>query len=585
MLRYQLARQAFGNDNIQLDYSDYYVNDYASDNTKILVELVCSDVSFVDNGDMLTSTWALGYFNEAIDSYDYVGDTAGFYVEAVNRLNQSVLFVDDKYKTLPLSAIRAKVNDNNITWVIEFETTHFFPTTGTSDIYLYYDIDKYVHLEHGECPNCYQFLWTYDASVENASELSDLLFGEIISSVGTVNGNLNGIRCLRDQIRWSIDGTQEPPTVTVNKYVVNIKLPISVKQYTDLYSEGNIKEYFVDYEEKKAINSPVEMEKYVYTPVTVKSIDHGHPVFEDCMKINFNLHFRVHNGNDWTVYDSDSWNFEEYGDNDNWLDNKYYSYCPRHSSDEEWKRSCQSDLLGYLGFTTNDVKYQKNKLKKSFLRLFYYDSPNQGSQKLLGYSTVFVDVNKLYSKFISKLNFNCYYDDNGDIVKGIKVNREVSVNDLARIIGTSNLTTEEIEEYRLSSQLSVMNKFVSNNSSEGFYLYMWDNTENKTAPMDLYLKVEFNHAGYGRTIPMMAPYRDSSTNRGFKTNNEIINDWTLPNTGYGIVKYNRYSYIHLKSKYDINTNRRIYYLDPDTYGIAKDGNIININLYEARITF
>ena len=101
------------------------------------------------------------------------------------------------------------------------------------------------------------------------------------------------------------------------------------------------------------------------------------------------------------------------------------------------------------------------------------------------------------------------------------------------------------------------------------------------------MKVEFNHAGYGRNIPMMAPYRDNPNNAGFKTNDEIVADWTAPNTGYGIKKYTRYSYIHLKVKYDVNTKRHIYYLDPDTYGTKYnwDKSILNINLYEARIAF
>ena len=43
----------------------------------------------------------------------------------------------------------------------------------------------------------------------------------------------------------------------------------------------------------------------------------------------------------------------------------------------------QSDLLSYLGFTNDDVKYQKSKLKKSFLRISFYDSDNIGNQNLL----------------------------------------------------------------------------------------------------------------------------------------------------------------------------------------------------------
>jgi hypothetical protein len=116
-------------------------------------------------------------------------------------------------------------------------------------------------------------------------------------------------------------------------------------------------------------------------------------------------------------------------------------------------------------------------------------------------------------------------------------------------------------------------------------LYTWELNDIPTVPADVYMKVEFNHAGYGRNIPMMAPYWDDG--RGFKTNADIVGDWKSPNTGYGIKKYTRYSYIHLKVKYDTNTKRHIYYLDPETYGTKYnwDKSVLNINLYEARISF
>jgi hypothetical protein len=174
-------------------------------------------------------------------------------------------------------------------------------------------------------------------------------------------------------------------------------------------------------------------------------------------------------------------------------------------------------------------------------------------------------------------------------VKGIKANREVNVGNrstdgsLLKILDKAKTDKEEIEDYRLSSQLTVRNKYLSDNSSEGFYLYTWELSDTPTEPVDVYMKVEFNHAGYGRNIPMMAPYHD--TIPGFKTNEDIIRDWK-DGGGYGVKKYTRYSYIHLKAKYDNITRRHIYYLDPDTYGINRyDGNVININLYEARINF
>ena len=154
----------------------------------------------------------------------------------------------------------------------------------------------------------------------------------------------------------------------------------------------------------------------------------------------------------------------------------------------------------------------------------------------------------------------------------------------------------------------VKSKNTSKASSEGFYLYIWK--DNSTPlPQDLYMKVEFNHAGYGRTIPFMMPYWDSKKwggKIGIKTFDEILEDWKdikeeeldqhgrvswMHNTDghYGIRQYTKFSYIHLKYMYDKETDKHIYYLDPDTYGniiypTGDDGNkYIEINLYEAKV--
>ena len=616
MLKYQLNKQTFDNDVINIDYNNYTISNFVNIYSNIiLVELTCNDVSFIDNDDRLTIASTFTYRNQKTGANDSVGDITWSKVYAVNKLTNTVYFIDNKYKQLNVSGIYAEVSDGVITWIFDFEDTHYFLENETPEIYINYGAGKYVYLHTNTVYiDCHQISWVYNRLTENAEELSDILFGNFSTAEDNIiEGNVGRVTVTRSQVKWDIQYNQETgkwdsryhqelPTVSVSKYEVNINVPISVESKTDLFLEENIKECFVDYEIEKAVNSPIEMEKYVYYPMIVSKYNNGVPTFSSCTKLNFNLHFRVHSGDNWTVNESDSWNFDRYTINfgySSWSNNKYYSYAQSNESDNnKHKRACQSDLLSYLGFTTNDVKYQKNKLKKSFLRLSFYDSPDAGTQSLLAYSTVFVDCNKLYSKFISKSNFVCYYDDNGEIVKGIKTDREVnSFNDpelgnvpnandmgsLGRILKVNSLTPDEIEEYRLSSQFSVTDKYMSNNSSEGFYLYMWENTVDSTIPMDIYMKVDFNHAGYGRNVPFMAPYKDNG--EGFKTNDEIITDWVNPDTQYGIKRYTRFSYIHFKAKYDETTKQHIYYLDPETYGVVKDGSTININLYEARIAF
>lgn len=590
MLKYQLNKQVFDNDILNINYNGVELTMYEEDPINFMwVTLLCNNVDEVVPGDTLSVSSNFLYINDELNQIESTSDRTTVEVVSVDNMGNTITFLDDKEKELKVDSIVANVYDNVIKWTFNFTDNHYFLLSDENiSLKVYYYHDAYIQLDNIEYVDFRTLVWTYDATVENITELSNIIFGGV-SPDNDVEGDISNIIIKREQIRWSTPN-QENPTVTTSKYKVRFNVPIALKVKTDLYKEGNIREYFVQHEEEKAINTPIEMEKYIYTPVIVKEISNSNLTFEDCTKINFNLHFRVHDGDDWTVSDSNSWNFDKYDNHNDPTGNKYYSYAQNASvAQDQWKRSCQSDLLTYAGFVTNDVKYQKNKLKKSFIRLSYYDSDDPGKQSLLAYSTIFVDCNKLYSKFISRMNFNCYFNSDGDIVKGIKVDREVNTlmppDSLTALLGAKSLKPEEIEESRLSSQISVKNRFTSNNSSEGFYLYTWELNDIPTIPTDVYLKVEFNHAGYGRNIPMMAPYWDDG--RGFKTNTEIVGDWTSPNTGYGIKRYTRYSYIHLKTKYDVNTKRHIYYLDPDTYGTKYDWDksILNINLYEARITF
>lgn len=347
----------------------------------------------------------------------------------------------------------------------------------------------------------------------------------------------------------------------------------------------------------------------------------------------------------------------------------------------------QSDLLSYLGFSNNDVKYQKSKLKKSFLRISFYDSDNIANQNLLHTSTIFIDSGELFAKYIKNINTEEEYkventvkniktgktyqkgsiidvneynslalknennqdDDhkkkclnNGEPlavigtsltdketptvynVNGVRVNREpmrnekfnkknekvvidVDKGDLGDNIG-------EFERLRLSSQFVVADKYSSKHSSEGFYFYTYKTNDGGVFPNDIYMRVEFNHAGYGRTIPFMMPYIRKSeedpkigTNRykgrkgKIKTFDDICYDWseidfdkdldTLKEDdkiGYGTARYMKYCHIKWKYRYDKATQKHIYYLDPDIYGesvTTKNGHDHNIilNLYEGKI--
>lgn len=352
----------------------------------------------------------------------------------------------------------------------------------------------------------------------------------------------------------------------------------------------------------------------------------------------------------------------------------------------------QSDLLSYLGFTNDDVKYQKSKLKKSFIRISFYDSDNVGNQNLLHTSTIFLDSGNLFAKYIKNIETHEEYkvkntfildvlDNTGKWVQSnpiIKYSKgdilsykeykqlsdEQKTNcrlygDMMAIVGGSSNTNDlktvydkvglrvnrepmrerainlsldfselvgELERLRMSSQIEVSDKNSSKRSSEGFYFYSSPNNLNGVLPSEIYMRVEFNHAGYGRTIPFFLPYIQKSEEEkiegepGYlrytknkrknkiKTFDDIAYDWSeidydmgivggvdgndhikdINDVGYSTLKYLKYSFIKWKCRYDKYTQKYVYYLDSDVYGSGvtsenKHGNNIILNLYEGKV--
>lgn len=417
------------------------------------------------------------------------------------------------------------------------------------------------------------------------------------------NGNIYNVEIYREN---PLFGVYDNYIIYNNSPVCSINLPLGIKFRTDLQKEQLMADYLTD-RRAKSINKINDMEKDVYHPVQWDNEKNEKE--NDIYQIIFNLHFREHRYDDWNAAPDSYWNGVIFNAKEkklelmNGSENEelgYFSY-----NKDDWDRSNQSDLLCYLNFTNEDIRYQKSKLKKSFLRLLFFDSMNPADQNLLAYSTVFIDSGALFSKYVrhfegegfSALNYN------GDIVlstsldlNGIRINREPMYDS-----GIYNEYKDDLEDVRLSSQLVIKDRYNSTSSSEGFYLYLWRDNDNGIIPSDLYMKVEFNHAGYGRTIPFMMPYEDKDdNNKGkIKTFKEIVEDWNpIKNedenkdkyVGYGIKRYLKYSYIHLKYQYDETDKRHVYYVDTDLYkGTDKSiygiDNTMKFDLYEAKINF
>lgn len=424
---------------------------------------------------------------------------------------------------------------------------------------------------------------------------SSLFHTEFVDLTTDTIADIRNIKINRDNFLYTDSNLyhdENATTINTTFYrdlsLFTLNIPFSNDIQTDIYQESNIEERFAEKEKSKSINDFIDMEKDVYYPV-YEYIKGENIEMSFLRKIVFNLHFRRRNNNEEWVTDNDSyWNgINLVADaNGNRISDDYFVYS---------NKSEQSDLLGYLGFTNGDVKYRKNRLKKSFLRLSFYDSDNPSSQNLLGYYTVFYNINDASAKLLKHYeddNSNEYFslqEKNGKYEKveadGIRVNTEPLIKN----------SSNDLEDLRLSSQFVVSDKYTADSTSEGFYLYLWKDGNKGVIPETLYMKVEFNHAGYGRNIPFMMPFYDIKKHPNgegkIKSLDEIVKDFEGKgeDAPYGIRQYLKYSYIRWKYRYDKDTRKHIYYLDRDTYGnyddnIDDDDKILKINLYEAKIS-
>ena len=523
--------------------------------------------------------------------------------------------------------------------------------------------------------NPYELSYVFDGSDETINKLRSVVFTNEKQTEDNdlIFGDVNGLKVYRETpyFQKSVNSNFLTNTnnifIYIEKPLYRISIPLSVNFETNAYQSYILNEQYVEDERNKSINKITDMEKDVYHPVIWDSskLDKNEDIVGDYVdginkevdKIVFNLHFRQHRGDDWLVEPDTYWNGCYVDTNDNkvkFIDEiedykkvNYFSYnqiANQIAIDETEKdiyRSKQPDLLTYLGFENSDVRYQKNKLSRSFIRIMFYDSMNPGNQNLLYYSTIFVDSGKLFGKYINHIEDTPYnsvvYETNEETeietinaeksqtgLVGIRVDREPTGDLLKDEDDVAFDNIDQVEELRLSCQFTVQDKFQSNASSDGFYLYLWKDNESGAIPSDIYMKVEFNHAGFGRTIPFMMPFWDKNKyekmddnakpnkKKGIKTFNEILNDWnsikndngvwqceikeeetikTINTDGqYGARQYLKYSYIHFKYKYDKIHKQHIYYLDDDFYGTdpKKGGvhykdNVMTINLYEAKM--
>lgn len=350
----------------------------------------------------------------------------------------------------------------------------------------------------------------------------------------------------------------------------SVPLPLSTRYGANLMQEdilirGHIGEKF-----ENSINPIVDMEKDVYFPMHMT--DDGK--FQAVDRMEFNIHLRTRDIDSWKVNENDdnpffsndsNWNVTDCGPYRQWID--------EHSDEDEelYKLMRSSDLLHFLKFKDSDVERQKKRIEKTFIRLSFYNSPDAANQYLLGTSTIFLNEGKLYWKYSSNQANGSFVDVNvGYNTDTIGVATEPMVGGVLSFD----------DEKRLSSRFSVVDKNKTDDSSEGYYIYMFKEYSSGLRTQTIYMTVDLYHAGLGKKIPLYLPMKlDLSRPLTFSQE-----DLQVLKAGIPLERYYDQLYIPLDCKYDFDSKKYIYWLR-NNYITDKehfDGTMV-FNLFELKI--
>ena len=328
---------------------------------------------------------------------------------------------------------------------------------------------------------------------------------------------------------------------------------------------------------KNTIPGVIDMEKTKYVPYLCEENGESINLAGLAESIEFNLHFRNRvKKNDNSYAPTDRWTIQtEDTTKDStvskpmgisaWNDFEDYTDIPSLDSDNNF-RLYQSDLVGNLGFTDSDVLNRRKKISKSFLRLSFYNSNNPLQTTMLFYSTIFMDSSELYSKYIKLKTDQSYPLWESEYYRS-KDDGDKYDNDWGLVFFNGEYNGEEVVENNdlLTCKMTVSSEFDKTRSAEGYNLYLFaDDAPGKDESRTIYLKIEFNHAGYGRTIPMILWPRDEA------------------GSPVGLTRDNYYDamYIPVEVMYNSKTKEYIYYIK----GVKNDieNNKIVFSLFEPK---
>jgi hypothetical protein len=465
---------------------------------------------------------------------------------------------------------------------------------------------------------------------------------------------VDGTRTIAGSVADSSNDYYNPTNLTLytNTGIITVQFPMTINVANNILQSDTVQRDFVDAETEKAINPIIDMEKDVYYPKFMEVEENpdeadykgSNTNFYDIEEIVINMHFRTRNMENWKVNNGyDNLMIKDFGDN--WFCTDFFPYnelLAARTNDNKYDEVVMnaSDLMGLLWFTNDDIFYQRDKIAKSFLRLTYYDSPDPNSQNLLAMSTVFMDEHAIYKKYTdnSRKNVNDYGLIHEPRVKIDETSKKIVLEDPSTgevtnridVLGEyinkhepkatsycvnsekcekANTYTKNIiksmttDNNRVSSRMSIKSKYATDTSSEGFYIYMFKEYSEKLRPKPIYMKIDFNHAGIGKSIPLAVPMKwekpkpsseEESTKdnsyypvRKMTLNNDngegtgAISDLEALKMGYKLSYVQPQYYIPLYAVYDFKNKEYAYVFD-DRY-ITRDEDKVSLNLFELKV--
>ena len=341
-------------------------------------------------------------------------------------------------------------------------------------------------------------------------------------------------------------------TVNVCKYVDFMGLDIVLEQDYDakrMFQEYQVNELFVKKIKSSIIPDFIDLEKVKYAPAFFETKlneetedDTGDTITITHLTtgLTFNMHFRtrisggtIENEEDYDpdVLEAmlahsfeDTWHFNDEmntwngnGLKDPQIENSGEIEREHLYDDENFVNS--SNLIGYLGFTDDDIYNQKNRVKQSFIRLSFYDDDNPLTQNLLCYSTVFLDSGDLFGKYAKRkawLDETSFEEDDEEY--------NVQINP---IVWSPTAKTDPCSA--VTCQLIVNDEYDMTRSGEGFNLYLFrEDAPVENEVQNIYMKVEFNHAGLGRTVPLIFWRKDKDGKAETLTMKNYLDNLYIP---------------------------------------------------------